>query len=169
MNVIEKPLSEIKPYEKNPRMNDEAVDYVAESIKNYGFKVPLVIDIGGVIVTGHTRYRAAQKLGLKTVPVIVASDLTDEQIRAYRIADNKTSDYSMWDNKLLLEELEDIGDMFTGFDLPKLEGLGVLDETDNAVIEENEYGVTYEIVIRSEDKEKIAEIKKIWDERYNGI
>jgi len=169
MNVIDKPLSEIIPYDKNPRLNDDAVDYVAESIKNYGFKVPLVIDVGGVIVTGHTRYRAAQKLGLATVPVIVANDLTDEQVRAYRIADNKTSDYSMWDNRLLLEELDAVGDLFTGFELPKLEGLGILDETDNEIIEDNEYGTTYEIVIRSENKEKIMQIKKIWDEQYNGV
>ena len=165
MQVIEKHISDIKPYEKNPRMNDKAVHYVAESIRNYGFKVPLVVDRGGVIVTGHTRYKAAIKLGLETVPCIVAEDLTDEQIKAYRIADNKASDYSVWDNKLLLEELEDIGDMFTGFELPKLEGLGILDETDNDVITENDLCTTYEIVIRSSDKEKIERIKQLWDEQ----
>ena len=166
MEIVEKKLSEIYPYEKNPRMNDNAVKYVAESIENYGFKVPIVVDIGGVIVTGHTRYKAAQLLGLETVPCIVADDLTDEQIRAYRIADNKTSEYSIWDNKLLLEELDNIGDLFTGFELPKLEEIGMLDETDNDVITDNDFCTTYEIVIRSEDKKKIEQIKKIWDEQY---
>lgn len=108
-------------------------------------------------------------MGMETVPVIVASDLTPQQVKAYRIADNKTSDFSKWDNRLLLEELEDIGDMFTGFEIPKLDEIGMLDETDNSVITENDFCATYEIVIRSSDKSKIEQIKMIWDEQYNGI
>jgi site-specific DNA-methyltransferase (adenine-specific) len=108
MQVIEKPINEIKPYEKNPRKNDEAVQYVANSIKEFGFKVPIVIDKNGVIVAGHTRYKAAQELGYEKLPCIIADDLTEEQIKAFRIADNKTSEKASWDDVLLKEELTDI-------------------------------------------------------------
>lgn len=108
MNIIEKNLSDIKPYEKNPRKNDNAVEYVANSIKEFGFKVPIVIDKDGVIVAGHTRYKASKKLGLEKVPCIIADDLTDEQIKAYRLADNKVSEKSEWDFDLLQDELSEI-------------------------------------------------------------
>lgn len=108
MNVIDKKLDEIRPYEKNPRNNDDAVQYVANSIREFGFKVPLVIDADGTIVAGHTRYKAAQELGLETVPCIIADDLTEQQIKAFRIADNKTADKATWDDDLLGEELNDI-------------------------------------------------------------
>lgn len=101
-------LTEIKPYENNPRFNDNAVDSVANSIKEFGFKVPIVVDKDYVIVNGHTRYKASQKLGLKQVPVIVADDLTEEQIKAFRIADNKVSEFSNWDMDKLYLELEEI-------------------------------------------------------------
>ena len=94
-------LTEITPYERNPRNNDEAVQYVANSIKSFGFKVPLVIDKNNVIVCGHTRYKAAEQLGLDTVPCIMADDLTDEQIAAFRLADNKTGELATWDFNLL--------------------------------------------------------------------
>lgn len=83
MKVIEKQLSELIPYENNPRNNDEAVRYVAESIQEFGFKVPMVVDKDGVIVAGHTRYKAAQMLVLKKVPCIVADDLSEDQVRAF--------------------------------------------------------------------------------------
>ena len=108
LNIIEKKITEIIPYEKNARKNDEAVKYVAESIKQFGFKVPIVIDKNNVIVAGHTRYKASKKLGLKEVPCIVADDLTEEQIKAYRLADNKVSEVAEWDFDLLGEELTDI-------------------------------------------------------------
>ena len=111
MNIIEKKLTEIIPYEKNPRKNDEAVKYVAESIKQFGFKVPIVIDKNNVIVAGHTRYKASKKLGLKEVPCIVADDLTEEQIKAYRLADNKVAEQAEWDIELLDEELDSILDI----------------------------------------------------------
>lgn len=112
MQIIEKSITEITPYEKNPRKNDEAVEYVANSIKEFGFKVPIVIDKNGVIVAGHTRYKAAQKLGLKKLPCVIADDLTEEQVKAFRIADNKTSEKASWDNDLLKEELGEILDEF---------------------------------------------------------
>ena len=110
MQIVEKLLTEIQPYEKNPRKNDDAVQYVANSIKEFGFKVPIVIDNNGVIVAGHTRYKAAKELGYEKVPCIVADDLTPEQIKAFRIADNKVQDQATWDMDLLGEELKDILD-----------------------------------------------------------
>ena len=108
MEIVNKRLDEIKPYEKNPRKNDEAVDYVASSIKEFGFKVPIVIDSNGVIVTGHTRYKAAKKLGLEEVPTIMADDLSEEQIKAFRLADNKVSEKAKWNKDLLMSELFDL-------------------------------------------------------------
>ena len=108
MNIIEMKIGDIIPYEKNPRKNDEAVKYVAESIKNFGFKVPIVIDKNNVIVAGHTRYKASKQLGLKEVPCIVADDLTEEQIKAYRLADNKVAEQAGWDFELLDKELDEL-------------------------------------------------------------
>ena len=120
MDVIEKKLKDIKPYEKNPRKNDSAVDAVASSISQFGFKNPIVVDGNNVIICGHTRYKAAKKLGLDSVPCVVASDLTEEQIKAYRLADNKVSELAEWDIDLLGEELDGIFDIDMsdfGFDL----------------------------------------------------
>ena len=120
MQIVEKGIKDIKPYEKNPRKNDSAVDAVANSISQFGFKVPVVIDSNGVIVCGHTRYKAAKKLGLDKVPCVVADDLTDEQIKAYRLADNKVSELAEWDIDLLGEELDGIFDIDMsdfGFDI----------------------------------------------------
>ena len=114
MVIITKNIKEIIPYEKNPRINENAVDKVAESIKQFGWKVPIVIDKNNVIVTGHTRYKAAEKLGINEIPCIIANDLTDAQIKAYRIADNKVADFAIWDNKLLLEELADLDNIGGG-------------------------------------------------------
>ena len=108
LQVIYKAPGEITPYEKNPRNNDGAVDAVAASIKEFGFKVPVVIDKDGVIVCGHTRVKAAKKLGIEEIPCIMADDLNDEQIRAFRLADNKTSELSEWDEELLAMEMDDI-------------------------------------------------------------
>ena len=107
MNIIEKKTTELIPYENNPRNNDGAVDAVAASIKEFGFKVPIVIDKDGVIVAGHTRLKAAKKLGLETVPCIIADDLSEEQIKAFRLADNKAAELAEWDfEKLELEMME---------------------------------------------------------------
>ena len=103
-------LGDLRPYEKNPRKNDEAVKYVQESIKEFGFKVPIVIDRDFVIVAGHTRYKAAKKLDLKEVPCIVADDLTDEQIKAFRLADNKVAEKAEWDFNILSAELDELFD-----------------------------------------------------------
>lgn len=121
MKIVSKKLSEIMPYEKNPRDNDAAVQGVANSIKEFGFKQPIVIDKAGVIVAGHTRYKAAELLGMEEVPTIVADDLNPYQIAAYRLADNKVSEASSWDFKLLDEEISSLEDYFDmsdfGFEL----------------------------------------------------
>lgn len=111
MQVVAKSIDDIKPYENNPRNNDDAVDAVANSIKQFGWQQPIVVDIGGVIIAGHTRYKAAQKLGLKTVPVVVAKDLSEEQVKAYRLADNKSGELANWNDELLEDELVGIDDI----------------------------------------------------------
>lgn len=111
MEIINKSLTDIKPYENNPRKNDGAVEAVANSIREFGFKVPIVIDKSGVIVTGHTRYKAAQELGLDAVPCLIADDLTEEQIKAFRLTDNKVGEIAGWDNMLLAEELQEITEL----------------------------------------------------------
>jgi len=108
-------IDTIIPYDKNPRINDNAVDAVAASLKEFGFRQPIVVDKDGVIVCGHTRYKAALQLDLKKIPVHVATDLTPEQIKAYRIADNKTADLAQWDYEILPIELSELMD--AGFDM----------------------------------------------------
>lgn len=114
-------IGDVKPYEKNPRRNDSAVDAVAASIQEFGWKQPIVVDKDGIIIAGHTRYKAAKKLRMKDVPVVVADDLTEEQVKAYRLADNKTADLSEWDEELLGSELFDLSD----FDMAQF---GFMDE-----------------------------------------
>ena len=111
------------PYENNPRKNEEAVKAVMESIKEFGFKNPIIVDKENVIIAGHTRLKAAKKLGLQTVPVIRAEDLTPQQVKAFRIADNKTAEIAEWDADLLAVELQDLTDLFTGFAGVELETL----------------------------------------------
>lgn len=108
MNILYKNIEDLIPYDKNPRINDKSVEFVANSIREFGFKVPIVLDKNNVIVAGHTRYKASMELGLKQVPCIIADDLDEEQIKAFRLADNKVSEKSQWDWDLLNEELEDI-------------------------------------------------------------
>ncbi len=131
-------LKSIKPYEKNPRKNEEAVSYVLESIKQFGFKVPIVVDVNNEIVCGHTRYLAAKELKLKEVPCIKADDLTDEQIRAYRLADNKVAEFSQWDSDLLDSELDrllDIDMELFGF----FDDVEEIEETTDEVVAEVEF------------------------------
>lgn len=157
------PLSNLKPYDKNPRDNSKAVARVAKSLTEFGWKQPLVVDKDMVIIVGHTRYQAAKSLGMDSVPVVVADDLPPEKVRAYRLADNKTSDFSIWDNKLLLEELSDLSefDVFTGFDESE-QFDRVLDEKENDPLRENEDGVIWEVVFKSPDKKKLQKMIDIW-------
>lgn len=155
MNVIYKGIGQIIPYDKNPRNNDDAVKYVAESIKQFGFKVPIVIDKDGVIVAGHTRHKAALKLGLEEVPCIIADDLTDEQVRAYRLADNKVAEAADWDFDILGEELDGIFDIdmeLFGFDLDI--------EEEPEVTEDD-----YEPELPTEPKAKLGDIYQLGSHR----
>ncbi len=111
-------IDDIRPYERNPRLNDQAVDAVAASLAEFGFRQPIVVDEAGVIIVGHTRWKAAQKLGLARVPVHVATDLTPEQARAYRLADNKTGELADWDLEILPIELNELRE--GGFDMSVL-------------------------------------------------
>lgn len=108
MEVVELNIKEIIPYEKNPRKNNKSVEFVANSIKEFGFRVPIILDKDKVIICGHTRLKAAISLGMEKVPCIIAGDLTEEQVKALRLADNKVGENSEWDMKLLEGELKDI-------------------------------------------------------------
>lgn len=133
MNIKEYPIKELIPYENNPRNNKEAVEYVANSIREFGFKVPVVIDKDMVIVAGHTRLLAAEKLGLESVPCIVADDLTPDQIKAFRLADNKTGEFASWDFEKLEFELDELSD----FDMEQF-GFTFEDEDEDIQIIEDE-------------------------------
>ena len=111
MQIIIKEIGEILPYENNPRNNDNAVDAVAASILEFGWQQPIVVDKDGVIIAGHTRYKAAKKLKLKEVPVVIAENLTDDQVKAYRLADNKTGELAGWDFSALEEELAGLAEI----------------------------------------------------------
>jgi site-specific DNA-methyltransferase (adenine-specific) len=108
MKTLDIAINDVVPYENNPRHNDNAVDAVARSIEEFGFQQPLVLDKDKVIIVGHTRFKAAQKLGLKTVPCVIADNLTEEQVKAYRLADNKVGELATWDHDALNIELGDI-------------------------------------------------------------
>ena len=155
MKIIELTLDQLKPYEKNPRRNDHAVKYVAQSIKEFGFKVPIIIDKDNVIVAGHTRYKAAKKLGMEKVPCIIADDLTEEQVKAFRLADNKVSEVAEWDFNLLGEELEGIFNIeMDSF------GFDVFEEEEKEIIEDD-----YEIEVPKEPKAKLGDIYQLGNHR----
>ena len=154
MNIIKMKVEELIPYINNPRNNENTVDKVASSITEFGFKNPIVIDKNNVVINGHTRLLASKKLGLKEVPVIVADDLTEAQVKAFRIADNKTSEYAEWNEELLkleLEQLEDMNFSMSDFDLNL------------------EYGLFNEEVEKEENKEVEIEFTEELLERHNYV
>ena len=125
MKTIDIALEQIKPYENNPRINDGAVDAVAASIEEFGFQQPLVLDKDYVIIVGHTRYKAATQLGLETVPCVIAENLTEQQCKAYRLADNKVGELALWDHALLNVELGEIEMDMTEFGFLELSDIDV--------------------------------------------
>lgn len=157
MDIVMKGLDELHPYEKNPRKNDDAVKYVAESIKQFGFKVPIVIDSAGVIIAGHTRYKAAKKLKMDTVPCIVADDLTEEQIKAFRLADNKVAEKAEWDFDLLAEELDGLFD----FDMTAFGFDDVIEDEEPQEVEEDDF----EAELPVEPKAKLGDIYQLGNHR----
>lgn len=155
MEIIYKKLTELKPYKNNPRKNDDAVEYVANSIKEFGFKVPVIITADGEIVAGHTRYKASKKLGLKQIPCIVADDLSEEQIKAFRLADNKVGEIASWDMTLLDDEIGGINFDMEQFGFTEWD---VLDE--NEPTERKEYKLkdgVYQLIIECENEEDMSQ------------
>ena len=152
MEIVEKSIDELIPYENNPRINDNAVDTVARSISEFGFRTPIIIDRQNVIVAGHTRLKAAKKLKLKKVPCIIADDLTDEQLRAFRLVDNKAAELSTWDYEKLEIELASIGEL-------KMLDFGFLDTTETQSTIENE--------IDPEDDPEFDDIER--QEKHYGV
>ena len=154
MQVVAKSIDEIKPYENNPRNNDDAVDAVANSIKEFGWQQPIVVWKDMVIVVGHTRYKAAKKLGLKTIPVVVADNLTEEQAKAHRLADNKTNELAEWNDDLLENELGSIDDIdMSDFGFPPLETI----EEENSEAHDDDFDEDPP----EEPKSKIGQIYKL--------
>lgn len=162
MKIVEKPIDELVMYENNPRKNDEAVKYVADSIKEFGFNVPIVIDKNNVIVCGHTRLKAAKELKLSTVPCLIKDDLTDEQVKKFRLVDNKLAEIAEWDEILLKDELNEIDD---------------LDFNDKYLFDDNPTDEDF-LINENDDKpqERIENILKIGkikvymtDEEYNNL
>lgn len=152
--IIMMPVNRIKPYPNNPRINKEAVDKVAASISEFGWRQPLVLDADNVIIVGHTRLQAAKRLHMKEVPVLIADDLTEEQIKAYRLADNKTAEFAEWDIDKLREELDDIAEIDMesfGFDLSAFD-----DEPEMEVVDDE-----YEPEIPEEPVSKLGQIYQL--------
>lgn len=156
LKIVYKKISDLTPYDNNPRLNDGAVDAVAKSIEEFGFKVPIVIDKDGVIVAGHTRLKAAKQLQIDEVPCIIADDLSDEELKAFRLADNKVSELAEWDLDKLEKEMETMTTDMTKFGFIQIENI------DEAIDEINEL---YEDKMESEDepKAKRGEIYKLGD------
>ena len=150
MEIVNKNIEEIKMYENNPRNNDGAVEYVANSIKEFGFTVPIVLDKNNIIVAGHTRYKAAKLLNITEIPCIIADDLSDEQVKAFRLIDNKAAELASWDIDLLNLELENIKDI----DM-ELFDFQISNILDNVVDDE------YEVELPEDPKTKNGNIYKL--------
>lgn len=170
MQIIKKNINELIPYGNNPRHNDDAVEYVANSIEQFGFKVPIIIDKDNVIVAGHTRLKAAKKLGMEYVPCILADDLSDEQIRAFRLADNKVQEFSTWDNDLLQIELDNLLDIDMeklGFEVKEIDDDNLINDNDelpttkfNYVLKINDL----KVYMTEEESDEITKLLKFYTE-----
>lgn len=151
-------VDDLVPYENNPRNNDEAVDYVAKSIEEFGFKVPIVVDKNYIVVAGHTRLKASKKLGLEKVPVIIADDLSDEKIKAFRVADNKVAEIAVWKEEELHQELTELEEML--FDMTEF-GFDDIGELNEEEVEED----NFEIVEPNQPKSKYGQVYKLGNHR----
>lgn len=165
MEVLNLKIDDIKPYENNPRNNLDAVDATANSIKEFGWQQPIVVDKDMVIIASHTRLLAAKKLGYKEVPVVVASNLNKEQVRAYRLADNKTGELAEWDVSLLDEELEsiidiDMSDFGFDFDDTEVDDIDVSDKDLSETFNEK-----YELKVTCDNESQLEELYNELTER----
>jgi DNA modification methylase len=181
MRIEQRKLADVNPYEQNPRINDGAVEAVVRSIQEFGFRQPIVVDEDGVIIVGHTRFKAAQKLGLEKVPVHVAKGLSPAQVKAYRLADNRTGEIAEWDYDLLPIELSQLGEMdfdlgmlgFTEDDLAKLldpgvkEGLtdpdAVPEPPDEAITQPGDLWILGDHRLLCADSSKPADVDRLLD------
>lgn len=166
MKVENWDISRVIPYAKNPRKNDDAVEATANSIREFGWQQPIVVDKNGVIIVGHTRLKAAKKLKLDQVPVTVADNLTDEQIKAYRLADNKTGELADWDVDMLDDELNDI----LNIDMSEF-GFEELDEQDYQQKDDNTDPASLDdktiIIIEANNEEELEQyFEKLVEEGY---
>lgn len=156
VRVEQRRLEDIRPYERNPRKNENAVEAVAESIRRFGWQQPIVVDEEGVILAGHTRYKAAELLGLDEVPVLVARGLTEEQARAYRLADNRLAELALWDFDKLEEELgklEDFDFEEMGIDFSFLDyGKDVQDHLSEFLTDDEDEDALYPVKIQIDRK-----------------
>ena len=165
MTIQSLPLKDIRPYARNPRKNAEAVKGVAASIREFGFLVPLVIDQNHEIVAGHTRYKAAQSLGIKEVPCVIADELTEDQIRAFRLADNKVGEMAQWDMDLLPLELQGIMMPMTDFGF---QAISDEDFSDNFTLDTGEKKPYQQISITVHDEQArlmLTAIKYVYDQK----
>lgn len=168
LKVIYKEITEIIPYINNPRNNEKGIDKVAASIKEFGFKVPVIIDSNGEVIAGHTRILAAHKLGIKNIPCVIATDLSEAQVKAFRIADNKVAEFSSWNNDLLMVEFEALKDMdfnieLTGFDLCDVE----LIEQEKGIggAKDDDFDLSDELNKIKEPKAKLGDIYSLGNHR----
>lgn len=175
MQIIEKKIEELIPYENNPRKNENAIQFVANSIKEFGFKVPIVIDKNNTIVAGHTRLLASKKLGIEKVPCIIADDLNEEQIKAFRLADNKVSEFSEWNRELLKKELNEL---FEKYDMNEFGFPVQIEDIETDIFPEQEISaelgeannyVVLEFMTETEWEEakKIFNLKEVYTNRKN--
>ena len=164
MHVEQLPTDSLRPYDRNPRQNDKAVEAVAASIRAFGFRQPIVVDAERVIIAGHTRWRAAKFLQMETVPVLIAADLSPEKVRAYRIADNKVAELAEWDEALLAHEanlLEGTGLDLTDFGFTSKEVDALLQGAapeDPAAATPQTLNASYEVVVKCRDEAHQREI-----------
>jgi ParB-like chromosome segregation protein Spo0J len=166
MNIVELALTDIKPYENNPRYNDEAATYVAESIDRFGFKIPIIVDKDYVIIAGHTRYKAAHILGLVTVPCIIADDLDEKQVKAYRIADNRMAELSEWNFDKYNEEVQKMLNSGMLDDIELFDLFCKEEDISSDMFDLGAIGV-YRLTIETDSDEDIEKIKEITS-KYEG-
>jgi ParB-like chromosome segregation protein Spo0J len=170
-------IDKIKPYENNPRHNEEAIPYVMNSIKEFGFKVPIILDKNNVIIAGHTRVESAKRLGMTEVPCLYANDLTEEQVKAFRLADNKVSEKAEWDFNMLDAELADLDIDMSEFGFDKMD-LNIDDYGTEFNLKEGDREpiITMSITLSDEQAEKIneaiskmkqTELYKNYEDEYN--
>lgn len=163
MEVKNVDINSIEPYKNNPRNNDDAVDATANSIKEFDWQQPIVVDKDGVIIVGHTRLKAAKKLGLKQVPIVVAENLSDEKVKAYRLADNKTGEQATWNFSLLDDELADIDNI----DMAQF-GFSEDKDDEEPVDLSDSLDEKYQVVINCKDENELqSAFEKLQKEGYD--